>query len=120
PVTTVKQALQYRERILAALADESHFQPLMTIYLTDDTSPDVIKDISESEHVYAVKLYPAGATTHSDQGVTAIEKVYPALEAMQKLSIPLLIHGEVTSEEVDHFDREAVFIDRVLQPLLAQ
>jgi dihydroorotase len=118
PVTTVKQALQYRERILAVLPKESMFQPLMTIYLTDKTKADEIKRLADSEHVYAVKLYPSGATTHSEAGVTAIEKVYPVLDQMQDLAVPLLVHGEVTAQEVDHFDREAVFIERILQPLL--
>ena len=118
PVTTVKQALQYRERILAALPGGSAFQPLMTLYLTDSTASDEIVRIADSDHVYAVKLYPAGATTNSDEGVTAIENVYPVLEQMQEYAVPLLVHGEVTSKEVDHFDREAVFIERVLQPLL--
>ena len=118
PVTTVKQALQYREKILAALPGGSNFQPLMTIYLTDNTKADEIKRIADSDHVYAVKLYPSGATTHSEQGVTVIEKVYPVLEQMQEQAVPLLVHGEVTAQEVDHFDREAVFIERILQPLL--
>jgi dihydroorotase len=100
------------------LPDKSNFQPLMTIFLTDNTKPDDIKQIVDSEYVYAVKLYPSGATTNSEQGVTAIEKVYPVLEQMQKYDVPLLVHGEVTTPEVDHFDREAVFIDRILRPLL--
>ncbi len=118
PVTTVKQAIQYRERIMAALPGGSGFQPLMTIYLTDNTEPDEIERIADNDHVYAVKLYPAGATTNSDQGVTAIEKVYPVLEQMQESDVPLLVHGEVTSQDVDHYDREAVFIERILHPLL--
>lgn len=120
PVTTTEQALAYRERIVAALRKTlpgSHFEPLMTLYLTDNTAPDEIERAHQSSLVHALKLYPAGATTNSDAGVTDIRKCYPVLEAMQKLGMPLLIHGEVTDREIDIFDREAVFIDRVLQPL---
>jgi len=118
PVTTAEQALAYRERILDALPPGSDFQPLMTLYLTDNTPPDEIARAKASNHIVACKLYPAGATTHSDSGVTAIEKIYPVLEAMQTQGLPLLIHGEVTNPTVDIFDREAVFIDQALIPLV--
>ncbi len=118
PVTTTAQALAYRERILAALPDGSDFQPLMTLYLTDNTKAEEIRTAKQSGFVHAVKLYPAGATTNSDAGVTDLRKAYAALEEMQKLGMPLLVHGEVTDPAVDVFDREAVFIERVLQPLL--
>jgi dihydroorotase len=118
PVTTTEQALTYRERILAALPSGSDFQPLMTLYLTDNTSADEIRKAKASGQIHAVKLYPAGATTNSDAGVTDIRKTYAALEAMQESGMPLLVHGEVTDPQIDVFDREAVFIERVLQPLL--
>jgi dihydroorotase len=117
PVTTTAQALAYRERILAALPAGSGFQPLMTLYLTDRTSAGDISEAVASGLVHAVKLYPAGATTHSDAGVTDIRKTYPALEAMQEFGMPLLVHAEVTDPEVDVFDRERVFINQVLEPL---
>jgi len=117
PVTTTAQALAYRERILAALPAGSGFQPLMTLYLTDRTSADDINEAVASGLVQAVKLYPAGATTHSDAGVTDIRHTYPALEAMLEQGMPLLVHAEVTDPDVDVFDRERVFIDRVLEPL---
>ncbi|TXT20958.1 MAG: dihydroorotase [Gallionellaceae bacterium] len=118
PVTTTGQAQAYRTRIHAALSANSRFQPLMTLYLTDNTTPQEIGRAKRSGVVYAAKLYPAGATTNSDDGVTDIRKIYPALEEMQRLNMPLLVHGEVTDPEVDVFDREAAFIERVLQPLL--
>lgn len=118
PVVTVEQALAYRQRILAALPADSAFRPLMTLYLTDNTAPAEIDKAADHEHVVAVKYYPAGATTHSDDGVTDIEKVYPVLEHMAERGLPLLMHGEVTDTEVDIFDRESVFIDTVLEPLL--
>ncbi|MDG4552563.1 MAG: dihydroorotase [Candidatus Contendobacter sp.] len=118
PVTTTAQALAYRERILVAVPEGVAFQPLMTLYLTNNTTPDEIARASESGHVAACKLYPAGATTHSDSGVTAIDEIYPVLEAMQARGLPLSIHGEVTDPAVDVFDREAVFIDQVLTPLV--
>ena len=118
PVTTTEQALEYRARILAALPAGAVFEPLMTLYLTDATSPDEIRRAKASGVVHAVKLYPAGATTNSDAGVTDIRKTYAALEAMQRCGMPLLVHGEVTDSDIDVFDREAVFIDRVMQPLL--
>jgi len=122
PVTTTAQALAYRDRITAALRQSGiapqAFTPLMTLYLTDNTAAEEITRASESGAVYAVKLYPAGATTNSDAGVTdLLGRCRPALEAMQRHSMPLLVHGEVTDPEVDLFDREAVFIDRVMIPL---
>lgn len=118
PITTTEQALAYRRRILEAVPPGLDFQPLMTLYLTDQTPPAEIDRAKASGHVVAGKLYPAGATTNSDSGVTAIHRIYPALEAMQRGGIPLLIHGEVTDPDVDLFDREAVFIERVLFPLI--
>ncbi|WP_034434985.1 dihydroorotase [Candidatus Contendibacter odensensis] len=118
PVTTTEQALAYREWILDAVPPGSNFQPLMTLYLTDHTLPAEIARAKTSGHIIAGKLYPAGATTHSDSGVTAIGKLYPVLAAMQAHDLPLLIHGEVTDPEVDIFDREAVFIEQVLIPLI--
>ncbi|HUX91702.1 MAG TPA: dihydroorotase [Gallionellaceae bacterium] len=119
PVTATAQALAYRERILAALPAGMSFEPLMTLYLTDNTSAEEIRRAKQSRFVHAVKYYPAGATTNSDAGVTNMRKAYPALEEMQRCGMPLLLHGEVTDPTVDVFDREAVFIERVLQPLLA-
>jgi dihydroorotase len=118
PVTTTEQAQAYRARILAALPMGSHFEPLMTLYLTDNTTANEIRTAKQSGIVHAVKYYPAGATTNSDSGVTDIRKTYPALEEMQHCGMPLLMHGEVTDTAVDVFDREAVFIAHVLQPLL--
>ena len=118
PVTTTEQAQAYRARIFAALPVGSHFEPLMTLYLTDNTTAKEIRTAKQSGIVHAVKYYPAGATTNSDSGVTDIRKTYPALEEMQLCGMPLLMHGEVTDAAVDVFDREAVFITRVLQPLL--
>lgn len=118
PVTTTALALAYRERIVAALPAGSGFEPLMTLYLTDNTRPDEIKLAKQSGAVHAVKYYPAGATTNSDSGVTAIEKCFPVLEAMAVAGMPLLVHGEVTDAAVDVFDRERVFIDRTLVPLV--
>lgn len=117
PVTTTQQALAYRERILAALPKGMDFEPLMTLYLTDNTSADEIRLAKTSGVVHGVKLYPAGATTNSDAGVTNLKLCYQALEVMQEVGLPLLMHGEVTDQEIDIFDREAVFIDRVLLPL---
>jgi dihydroorotase len=117
-VTTVEQAEAYRQRILASLPEGSDFQPLMTLYLTDNTSVEEIERMAEHEHVHAVKYYPAGATTNSEQGVTDLEKVYPVLDKMSELSVPLLVHGEVTDADIDIFDRECVFIERVLGPLM--
>jgi dihydroorotase len=118
PVTTTELAIAYRKRIIAAIPNSMHFEPLMTLYLTDNTSADEIKKAKASGIVHGVKLYPAGATTNSDSGVTSIEKCAKALEAMQEVGMPLLTHGEVTDSYVDVFDREKVFIDRHMQPLL--
>ncbi len=118
PVTTTAQAMAYRERILKALPAGMKFEPLMTLYLTDNTSSDEVRKAKQSGVVHAVKLYPAGATTNSDAGVTDLRKTYSALEEMQRCGMPLLVHGEVTSPDIDIFDREAVFIERVMQPLL--
>jgi dihydroorotase len=117
PVTTVAAARAYRERILAALPTEADFTPLMACYLTDATKPDEVARGFEQRVFSAVKLYPARATTNSAFGVTDYERITPVLERMAGLGMPLLIHGEVTDPEVDVFDREAVFIDRVLDPL---
>ena len=120
PVTTVAAAAAYRQRILAALPAGLDFEPLMTLYLTDNTPVDEIRRAAESGFVKAVKLYPAGATTNSDAGVTDLLKCDAALGEMEKLGMPLLMHGEVTDPAIDLFDREQVFIDTVLQPLLAR
>ncbi|MCC7060309.1 MAG: dihydroorotase [Burkholderiaceae bacterium] len=117
PVRTAAQAIAYRQRILAALPAGAQFEPLMTLYLTDDSSADEIRRALDSGVVHAVKLYPAGATTHSDAGVTDLRRTWPVLEAMQGCGMPLLVHGEVTDPVIDVFDREAVFIDQVLEPL---
>lgn len=117
PVTTVELAQAYRQRILDALPATLRFEPLMTLYLTDHTSPAEIRKAKASGIVIGCKLYPAGATTHSDAGVTAIENIYPALEAMQAEDLVLQVHGEVTSTHVDVFDRETAFIDQILAPL---
>jgi dihydroorotase len=117
PVTTVAAAAAYRERILAALPQGMKFEPLMTLYLTDNTDPDEIRRAAESDFVHAVKLYPAGATTNSAAGVTDLKKCYKTLEVMQEVDMPLLVHGEVTDNDIDLFDREAVFIERVMRPL---
>jgi dihydroorotase len=116
PVTTGAQAEAYRQRILAAVPPQFAFEPLMTLYLTDNLPPEEIKR-ARAAGVIALKLYPAGATTNSDAGVTDIRKTYKTLEAMQKAGMLLLVHGEVTSPDVDVFDREAVFIDKQLIPL---
>jgi len=118
PVTTVVQAAAYRARILAALPAGMAFEPLMTLYLTDVTSAEEIRAAVASGFVKAVKLYPAGATTNSDAGVTDLSRCDAALAEMEKLGLPLLVHGEVTDPAIDLFDREAVFIERVLSPLL--
>lgn len=120
PVTTTEQALAYRERILAARPAGSDFEPLMTLYLTDNTPPSEIEKAKASGQIHGVKLYPAGATTNSASGVTDIRHCDETLAAMAELGVPLLVHGEVTSSDIDIFDREAVFIDRVLLPLLAR
>jgi dihydroorotase len=120
PITTVEMADNYRRRIMECLPDESDFQPLMTLYLTDNTVPEEIETVARSNFVHAVKYYPAGATTNSDHGVSKLEKTFPVLEAMSESSVPLLLHGEVTDPDVDVFDREQVFIDRVLSPLMTR
>ena len=118
PVRTTQEALAYRGRILAALPEGASFEPLMTLYLTDDTPPEEIALARRSGQVHAVKLYPAGATTHSDAGVTRISRCFHTLEKMEEQGMPLLVHGEVTDPEVDVFDREPVFIEEVLGPLV--
>ena len=118
PVTTTQMALAYRERILSALPDGVHFEPLMTLYLTDSTSGDEIRRAKASGAVRAVKYYPAGATTNSESGVSELARCEDALSAMCECDLPLLVHGEVTFPSVDIFDRERIFIDRVLIPVL--
>ncbi|MEW8681451.1 MAG: dihydroorotase [Candidatus Thiodiazotropha endolucinida] len=117
PVTTTAMAMAYRERILSALPHNSDFTPLMTLYMTDRLTSDEVIAAKKSLIIKGIKLYPAGATTHSDAGVTDIRKLYPVLETMQREGLPLLIHAEVTDPDVDIFDREQVFIDRHLRPL---
>ena len=118
PVVTVADALAYRARIMAVLPESSHFQPLMTLYLTDRTTVDDVRQVAESTEVQAFKLYPAGATTNSEAGVSQLEPLYPILEAMERYDVPLLVHGEVTDPDIDIFDREAVFIEHHLAPLV--
>lgn len=118
PITTTPQALAYKARILGALPAATAFEPLMTLYLTDNTTPEIIADAVASEAVYGVKLYPAGATTNSDSGVTDLALCAPALETMAELGLPLLVHGEVVDDAVDIFDREQVFVETMLAPLL--
>lgn len=117
PVVSVADAAAYRARLLAAAAGTA-FEPLMTLYLTDNTQPDEIRRARASGFVHAVKYYPAGATTNSDSGVTELAKAYPAIAAMEEVGMPLLLHGEVVDPDIDVFDREAVFIERHLVPLL--
>ena len=114
PVKSVRQAKAYHKEIMKALPTTSDFNPLMTLYLTDSTDPKEIAIAAAASEVYAAKLYPAGTTTNSDNGVTNITNIYPVLEAMQNEGVPLLVHGEVTDPEVDIFDREAVFIEKIL------
>ena len=118
PIVTVGQARAYRQRILDALPAGSGFQPLMTLYLTEQTTPAEIDAARASGLIHGVKLYPAGATTYSQAGVRSLERVYAVLERMQGAGVPLLVHGEVTDPSVDVFEREVAFIDRVLDPLL--
>jgi dihydroorotase len=118
PVRTTYEALDYRERILAALPEGAAFEPLMTLYLTDDTPPEEIARARLSGRVHGVKLYPAGATTHSDAGVTRISRCWRALEKMEELGLPLLVHGESTDPALDVFDREKAFIEEVLGPMV--
>ena len=120
PITTVAAAREYRMRILAALPPGARFEPLMTLYLTDNMPPEEISRGRESGFVHAVKYYPAGATTNSDSGVTDLARCYPVFERMAEERMPLLVHGEVTDSEVDIFDREKVFLERVLAPLTAR
>ena len=117
PATTTELALAYRERIMAA-QPQGDFTPLMVLYLTDNTTPEEIKKAKESGHIVAAKLYPAGATTNSDSGVTDIEKVFPALAAMQEVGMLLLVHGEVTDTAIDIFDREKVFLETKLSKVV--
>jgi len=119
PVTTTEQALAYRQRILEHRPAGSQWQPLMVLYLTDNTAPEEILRARDSGNVFACKYYPAGATTNSDSGVTDLANIYPVLAQMEKVGMPLLLHGEVTDADVDIFDREAVFIDRHLNKLTA-
>ena len=120
PVSTVADARAYRQRILEALPDGSDFEPLMTLYLTERTTPDDIRAAAEDPHIHAVKYYPAGATTNAASGVRDLATVMAVFEAMQAHRLPLLMHGEVTDPAVDIFDREAVFIERHLQELLRE
>ena len=118
PVVNTQQASTYRERILNAVPDDHAFQPLMTLYLTDNTTAEEIQKAHASGIVHAVKLYPAGATTNSDAGVTDLKRCDAALTEMARIEMPLLIHGEVTDADIDIFDREKIFIDRILRPLI--
>ena len=117
PVVTTKDAMAYRERIMSALPEGMDFTPLMTLYLTENTDPEDVAAGYASGLITALKLYPAGATTNSDSGVTNFENVIPTLEKMAEIGMPLCVHGEVTSNDIDIFDREAVFIETVLDPL---
>lgn len=118
PIITVAMAAAYKERVLKATKDYPDFEPLMTAYLTDSIDGQELKNGFEENIFTAAKLYPANATTNSADGVSDIKKIYPVLETMQKIDMPLLVHGEVVSKGIDVFDREAIFIDRVMQPLL--
>ncbi|KAF4318877.1 hypothetical protein JM18_006426 [Phytophthora kernoviae] len=125
PVTTSEQALAYRERIMAHVPEDKcdpnsprSFEPLMTLYMTDQTTAEEIRRAAATGKIFAVKLYPAGATTNSDSGVTKMDNVFPALEAMSEVGMPLLVHGEVTDPSIDLFDREAIFIEQVLKPVV--
>lgn len=118
PIVTTMQALDYRERIKSALPAGSRFEPMMTLFLTDNTTIDELHAAGESAHICAVKYYPAGATTNSENGITSIDRIYPLLEVMDEIRLPLLMHGEVTDADIDIFDREQVFIERILDPLM--
>lgn len=118
PVVTVEKALYYRQEILHALPTDSNFNPLMALYLTDATTKDEVKKAAESEHTYAFKLYPAGATTNSDSGVSNPKAIYPILETMEQVNIPLLIHSEVTDNDCDIFDREKTFVESSLADIV--
>ena len=120
PLTTMAAIRDYRSRIVAAVPKAHRFEPLMTCYLTDAIDLNEIRAGHDEGLLTAAKLYPAGATTNSDSGVTAVEKIYPVLELMQRLDLPLLVHGEVVDNDVDIFDREALFVDRVLEPTRRQ
>jgi len=120
PVRTTQQALDYRERILGALPDGAEFEPLMTLYLTDDTPPEEIARAKLSGRVFGVKLYPAGATTNSESGVTRLSRCFHTLEKMEELGLPLLVHGESADPHIDVFDREQTFIEEVLGPTVAR
>ena len=113
PATCTETALSYRERIMAA-GPQGRFEPLMVLYLTDKTTPEEIKKAKATGSIVAAKLYPAGATTNSDSGVTSVKNIYPVLEAMQEVGMLLLVHGEVTDSSIDIFDREKVFLDTIL------
>ena len=118
PVSNAAQAKQYHQEIMNALPADTRFTPLMVLYLTDNTTPKQIQTAFDGGLVVAAKLYPAGATTNSDSGVTDINNIYPSLEKMQQLGVPLLVHGEVTDAKVDIFDREAVFIEQILSKVV--
>jgi dihydroorotase len=120
PVTTCAQALAYQQRILACMPGNRGFDPLMTLYLTESTSREELLAAQQSTHVHAVKLYPAGATTNSEAGISSLEKIYPALATLEEIGLPLLVHGEVTHADIDIFEREKIFIERQLQPILAR
>lgn len=117
PVDSAERADEYRRQILDCVPEGRHFDPLLTLYITPETSPETVKAAANNEHVYAFKLYPAGATTNSEAGVSAIETLYPVFEEMERSGIALCIHGEVTNPEVDIFDRESRFIDETLTPI---
>lgn len=119
PVTTVADALAYKERIMAAVPEGSRFEPLMVLYLTDQATPELVRE-AKAAGIAAFKLYPAGATTNSDSGVTDLFKLIPVLEEIAKQDMRFLVHGEVTDPEIDIFDREAAFIERIMKPVLAQ
>lgn len=119
PVTTVADALAYKERIMAAVPEGSHFEPLMVLYLTDHATPELVRE-AKAAGIAAFKLYPAGATTNSDSGVTDLFKLIPVLEEIAAQDMRFLVHGEVTDPEIDIFDREAAFIERIMKPVLAQ
>ncbi|MEK9933295.1 MAG: dihydroorotase [Luminiphilus sp.] len=118
PVATTRDALSYRDRILQHVPSDTGFEPLMTLYLTDHTTEAMVAEAADCPHVHGIKLYPAGATTNSDSGVTALQSLYPVFDAMQRHDLPLLIHGEVTNDHVDIFDREKAFIDSALGPIV--
>jgi len=120
PIITARDAQAYRERIVQAIDSNHQFEPLMTIYLTPQTTAAIIREAKSSAVVHAVKLYPAGATTNSDAGVSGLKSMYPIFEVMQEVKLPLLVHGEVTDQNVDVFDREKVFLERELSPLISK